>query len=320
MNLGPEEPVAVALGWHDGGAGVALATVLKTWGSSPRPVGSQLAIRADGMFSGSVSGGCVERAVIEAGQAAIGTGRPQLLEFSVADADAWAVGLACGGRIQVLVAPWTAGSAETWRQASDAVAAGDVVGLATDLDTGAVSRVPAPAWPVLDQSAFTVPLAPPPRLLVVGAVHIAQALLPMARLAGWKVALIDPRAGFADPARFPDTEIHLEWPDAALARLAPDARTAIVTLTHDPKLDEPALRAALASPALYVGALGSRRTHEKRVARLREHGLDAGQLERIHAPIGLSIGAATPAEIAVSILAEIVQTLRARTTAPQVQV
>lgn len=148
--------------------------------------------------------------------------------------------------------------------------------------------------------------APAPRLAIVGAVHIAQALAPMATMAGYEVTIIDPRSAFASALRFPAATIIDEWPDEAMARLRPDAQTAVVTLTHDPKLDDPALTAALASPAFYIGALGSTRTHEKRLVRLRELGLDS-QLGRIHAPIGLDLGGRFPTEIAVAILAEIIR-------------
>lgn len=146
---------------------------------------------------------------------------------------------------------------------------------------------------------------PPVRLLIVGAAHIAQALAPMAALAGYAVTVIDPRGAFATAARFPNVDVRVEWPDDALAALIPDARTAVATLSHDPKLDDPALLAALRSPAFYVGALGSRRTHAKRLERLRAAGMSEKQLARIHAPIGLAIDALTPAEIAVSVVAQI---------------
>lgn len=147
---------------------------------------------------------------------------------------------------------------------------------------------------------------PAPRLLIVGAVHISQALAPIAAMAGYEVTIIDPRSAFASAQRFPGVSITDDWPDEAMARLAPDAQTAVVTLTHDPKLDDPALAAALASPAFYIGALGSTRTHEKRVARLRELELDT-ELGRIHAPIGLDLGGRFPTEIAVAILAQIIR-------------
>lgn len=162
-----------------------------------------------------------------------------------------------------------------------------------------------------DQRLFVHVFNPPLRLIVVGAVHISQALAPMAALAGYDVTIVDPRRAFATDARFPGIRMIDDWPDDALRRLAPDHRTAVVTLTHDPKLDDPALIEALRSPAFYVGALGSRRTHAKRVARLTGAGLGEAEIARIHAPVGLDIGAVTPAEIAVSALAEVTAALRA---------
>lgn len=158
---------------------------------------------------------------------------------------------------------------------------------------------------------------PAARMIIVGAVHIAQALAPMAALAGYAVTVVDPRRAFATDARFPGVTVNGDWPDDALAALKPDTRTAVVTLTHDPKLDDPALTAALRSPAFYVGALGSRRTHAKRLERLAEQGLTAAELGRIHGPVGLAIGAVSPAEIAVSILAQVTAMRRTGTDAAQ---
>jgi xanthine dehydrogenase accessory factor len=151
---------------------------------------------------------------------------------------------------------------------------------------------------------------PKPRLLVIGAVHTAQELVPLARSAGYEVTVIDPRTAFGTPARFPNTTIRNDWPNEAVAALAPDRRTALLTLTHDPKIDDPALEAALRSEAFYIGALGSRRTHAKRVERLKEAGFDAAAIGRIRGPVGLAIGAQTPVEIAISIMAEITAVLR----------
>src|SRR5690625_5070343 len=151
---------------------------------------------------------------------------------------------------------------------------------------------------------------PPLRLVIVGAVHIAQALVPMAKLGGYEVTVIDPRRAWATEARFPGTLMITEWPDAAMESLRPDERTAVVTLTHDPKLDDPALLSALRTSAFYIGALGSTRTHAKRLERLRAEGLDEANLERIHGPAGLAIGARSPAEIAVSVMAEMTGVLR----------
>jgi xanthine dehydrogenase accessory factor len=157
---------------------------------------------------------------------------------------------------------------------------------------------------------FVQPFNPPLRLIVVGAVHIAQALVPMAQLAGYDVTVVDPRRAFASDARFPEVTLRHDWPDEAMRALAPDRRTAVVTLTHDPKIDDPALEGALASNAFYVAALGSKRTHASRVARLREYGFTEAQIARVHGPAGLALGAVSPAEIAVSVMAEMTSVLR----------
>jgi xanthine dehydrogenase accessory factor len=203
--------------------------------------------------------------------------------------------------------------------------AGRPVVLATDLASGE-QRLLAPAESEIAREAlrrdeclhheehgrrwFLQPWNASLRMVVVGAVHIAQPLAAMAALAGYAVTIVDPRQAFATAARFPGVTLDGDWPDAALGRLAPDARTAVVALTHDPKLDDPALVVALRSPAFYVGALGSRKTHAARLERLRAHGLSEALLARIHAPVGLAIGARSPAEIAVSILAEVTERLR----------
>ena len=316
--------------WHTAGLGVALATVVRTWGSSPRPVGSHMAVCADGAFAGSVSGGCIEGAVIQEAQAAIDDGQPRLLEFGISDEQAWEVGLACGGRVQVFVEQLTHSQlfprlmalraaqrpAATVTRLADGVQAlveADAVGGDLPLAAADVDRVRAGfaggRSEVLDEAGtlFARVYAPAQRLLIVGAVHISQALAPMAAMAGFDVTVIDPRRAFASTERFPGVTLLDEWPDDAMQRLAPDSQTAVVTLTHDPKLDDPALAAALASPAFYIGALGSSRTHAKRVARLTEQGL-ADQLARIHAPVGLDLGGRYPVEIAVAILAQIIQT------------
>jgi len=325
--------IAQARQWLSLGSPIALATVVETWGSSPRPAGSQLVVDRDSHFVGSVSGGCVEGAVIETALAVIESGDAQQLEFGVTDEQAWDVGLACGGRIKVRVEPLEPGNELINELADDRVARRPAVVLSWfDRDEAMLVHSPdALDDPTLsdavgdalasdiarsvDQQSgpvFVNPFNPPLRMLIVGAVHIAQQLVPMAQRAGYEVTLIDPRSAFASQARFPDVELVLEWPDAALEAAAPDARTAVVTLTHDPKLDEPALEKALRSQAFYIGSLGSRRTHAKRLGRLAELGLEEAELARIHAPIGLDIGARSPAEIAVSILAEVTQRLRQR--------
>ncbi|WP_121063712.1 XdhC family protein [Chachezhania antarctica] len=317
-----------ALTWHRDGKGAALATVIETWGSAPRRAGSQLAVSGDGQIEGSVSGGCVEGAVIFEAADAIADGKHRVLEFGVSDDDAFAVGLACGGTIRVLVEPVGGTlSEDTLAALVDARAKRAALAYAVDLETGQgaltsdgdelASRMRMDRSGVAeDGRTFYAVHNPPLRLILVGAVHIAQALVPMARIAGYDPVLIDPRAAFGSEERFPGERILSDWPDDGIAALGLDPRTALVLLTHDPKIDDPALEAALkADPGtapFYIGALGSTRTHAKRITRLTEQGLTEEQLSRIHAPIGLDIGAADPSEIAVSILAEMTAVLRGK--------
>lgn len=309
-----------ALGWHREGKGAVLATVIETWGSAPRRVGAQLAISGAGEIEGSVSGGCVEGAVIVEALEALEERGARELEFGVSDGDAFAVGLACGGTIRVLVEP--VGSVLPEALLADlcaARAARAPVAYVVDLDTGA-RRLERDGFETrfrMDRSGFEegsrtfVAIHNPPlRLIVVGAVHIAQALVPMARIAGYDPAIVDPRETFGAQARFPGETLLNDWPDEAVEQLGLDSRTALVLLTHDPKLDDPALTLALRSGCFYIGALGSTRTHAKRVARMQEAGFSEAEIARIHGPVGLDIGAAGPSEIAVSILAEMTGVLR----------
>ena len=314
-----------ALAWHRAGTGAVLATVIETWGSAPRRVGSQLAISGTGMIQGSVSGGCVEGAVIMEALEALETGEIKELEFGVSDDDAFAVGLACGGTIRVLVEP--VGPVMPEHLLEDLVAARaarEPIAYVVDLDgsTRWLDRSNFVDRFRMDRSGFEPDSRvfvgihnPPLRLIVVGAVHIAQALLPMARIAGYDPAIIDPRETFGSEARFPGERILNDWPDEAVDTLGLDSRTALVLLTHDPKLDDPALERALRSECFYIGALGSTRTHAKRVERLTQAGFSQAEIGRIHGPIGLDIGASGPSEIAVSIIAEMTRVLRRGPTA-----
>jgi xanthine dehydrogenase accessory factor len=314
------EPAQLALDWALAGRKVALATVVETWGSAPRGVGSQLVIDADGAMEGSVSGGCVEGAVVVAAIDSIAAGKHEVLAFGVSDDEAFAVGLACGGQIKVLVQPVGDGlTLATLQALAEARIAARPIGLATDLATGSsriITAADAPDRFRLDRAGleedgtFITIQNPPLRLIIVGAVHIAQPLVGMARACGYAPVLIDPRGAFGSAARFPGETIIEDWPDEALAALKPDARTAIVTLTHDPKLDDPAIMAALRSDVFYLGCLGSTRTHAKRVARLQAAGFSDADIARIHAPVGLDIGGRQPAEIALSIMAQVTQVLR----------
>ncbi|MTH98542.1 XdhC family protein [Roseibium sp. RKSG952] len=311
-----------ALDWYRNGSGAALATVVQTWGSAPRRVGSQLVISGDGRIEGSVSGGCVEGAVIVEALEAIEEGEARLLEFGVSDEDAFAVGLACGGTIRVLVEP--VGSVLPEPMLAELVAARarrEPLAYEVNVETGqrALRRNAYADRLRMDRSGFeedgqtfVAVHNPPLRLIVVGAVHIAQALVPMARIAGYDPAIVDPRETFASSSRFPGETILTDWPDEAVAKLGLDTRTAVVLLTHDPKLDDPALEAALEANVFYIGALGSTRTHAKRVERMKESGFTVEQIDRIHGPIGLDIGAAGPSEIAVAILAQMTAVLRGK--------
>ncbi len=312
-----------ALSWHRAGTGAVLATVVETWGSAPRPAGSQLAISGEGQIAGSVSGGCVEGAVVAEAMEALRDGQPRLLTYGVSDDDAFAVGLACGGTIRVLVEP--VGGALPEAMLGDLVAARAArrgVAYAVNLtdwtrslndgadDPAVAARLQSDKAGMEADGRLIVPHSAPLRMIVVGAVHIAQPLVAMARLCGYAPTLIDPRETFGAQARFPGEVILSDWPDEAMQSLAPDARTAVVTLTHDPKLDDPALFAALASPAFYIGCLGSTRTHAKRLDRLRAAGVGEAQIARLHAPVGLNIGAKSPSEIALSVMGQITQVLR----------
>lgn len=311
-----------ALAWHRAGRGAALATVVQTWGSAPRRVGAQLVVSGDGQIEGSVSGGCVEGAVVLEAQEALADGRHRVLEYGVSDGDAFAVGLACGGTIRILVEP-VGGSmpVDLLADLVEAQKARAQVAYEVNLTTGngAVLRGVYPERMRLDRSGveedgetFVAVHNPPLRLVVVGAVHITQALVPMAVLAGYDPVVIDPRAAFASPERFPGVTLLEDWPDEAVAALGLDARTALVLLTHDPKLDDPALAVGLREKCFYIGALGSKRTHAQRVERMVAAGFGEQDTARIHGPVGLDIGAAGPAEIAIAILAEMTAVLRGK--------
>lgn len=325
MTVSYDDIPQIALDWHRSGKRAALATVVQTWGSAPRPVGSQLAISGTSEIAGSVSGGCVEGAVVSEALEALEDGQSRILEYGVSDDQAFAVGLACGGTIRVLVEP--VGTALPEPLLADLVAArAERRQVAYVVDTYTWARRLADRDDAVlgdrltvrfrgDQSgfeddSFIAIHNPPLRMAVIGAVHIAQPLMQMARLAGYDAVLIDPREAFGSSTRFPGEEILHEWPDEALKTWGLDARTAVVTLTHDPKLDDPAIVAALRSDIFYLGCLGSTRTHAKRVARLTEQGFSESDIARIHAPVGLDICARSPAEIAVAVMAEITQTLR----------
>lgn len=325
--------------WLAQGKSVAIATVIQTWGSSPRREGARMAITPDGGISGSVSGGCVEGAVFEAAVESLKTNRPRLLHFGVTDETAWDVGLACGGSIEIFVNPLDTEFFKTLRSVLDEEIPaalvtlirgpdekvgreilihgnGDVIASSVDgqsikaaklsmnsLTEGTTQRV------LLEDGIelFIEPLLPTPTLIAVGGAHISIALMELAKTMGYRTIVVDPRKAFGNGQRFPHVDRLIQsWPDEAFQQIPITHNTAVAMLTHDPKLDDPALKIALSSPAFYVGALGSRLTQTKRRQRLLEDGLTEEQLDRIHGPIGIDIQARTPEEIALSILSEIV--------------
>ena len=288
------------------GTPMALATVIETWRSAPCPVGTHMLVHADGAFVGSVSGGCVEGDVLHIASEVIGGAPATVRRYGVADGAAWEVGLPCGGNIAVLVQPVSAAgfSPALFDRIIATNANGETLRIGTDLTSG-LSDV------IVQRSGdqFLNVYAPPKRLLIIGAVEIAVALSGIAQQLGFAVTVIDPRARFLTEDRFPDVARDDRWPDDAVAALKPDSRTAVVTLSHDIKIDDPALVAALASPAAYIAALGSRSSHAARLDRLCALGLAGDQLARIEGPAGVAVNAISAPEIALSIAAGMVRVM-----------
>jgi xanthine dehydrogenase accessory factor len=300
----------------------ALATVVATRRSAPRPVGSKLAVSEGGELAGSVSGGCVENEVYGAAREVLEGAPPQLLSYGISDDQALSVGLPCGGEIDVFVQEPDAAVLE---QALGVLAREERAVVLTDLETGQQRLVRDPELErgrsrllELDgRRTFADVYGPPPRLLVLGAVDTAEALCRAAKTIGWRTIVADARAKFATPERLPSAdELLVAWPDEALAQVQPDHATAVVVLTHDDRFDIPALQGALAGEAFYVGALGSRRNQARRRERLLEAGVPEEAVDRISGPAGLDIGADSPAETALSILAEILAARAGRAGGP----
>jgi xanthine dehydrogenase accessory factor len=303
--------------WLADGEAVAIATVISTWGSAPRPAGSVMAISASGGLAGSVSGGCVESAVVNAAKAVLASHKPQKLHFDVSDETAWSVGLTCGGQMDVLVQP---ADPKIFAELLPRLKADQPMTLSTALSENALG-----SQTLYDDNgallagsaanageALTIPLPASPTLILVGGVHIGIALEKLARSMDFRTVVIDPRKFFTQPGRFDEAgEVLREWPDAAFKQHPITVATAVATLSHDPKIDDPAIIAALRSPAFYVGALGSKRTTAARRERLLAAGLSEAELARLHAPIGLDINAETPEEIALAIMAQVVAEYRA---------
>lgn len=315
--------------WHATGERIALARVVATRRSAPRPIGSKLAVSESGELAGSVSGGCVESEVYDAARDVLRGGQPRLLTYGISDDLALSVGLPCGGEIDVwLDEPGD----ELLRRLEDVSRNDQSAVLLTDLENGSSQLVLHGEDPRADEliraghsrvveldgrRMFADVFGPPPRLLIYGAIDTADALAAAARAIGWHTIVADARAKFATRERMPNAdELIVAWPEDTLAQVQPDHATAIVVLSHDDKFDLPLLVAALSGDAFYVGAIGSRRNQERRRERLLEAGVDESALDRIHGPAGLDLGAQSPAETAVSILAEIMAVRAGREGGP----
>ena len=292
--------------WTREGEDIAIATVVETWGSSPRPLGSKMLVTRSGKMAGSVSNGCIEGAVFDEAQKVLKSGKPEIAAFGVADDVAFEVGLACGGHIEVFIQPLL----PVHTQLIGMLARNEPATLRTNLVTGdAELQQGTPAGTELarrDGDVFVEPFRRPAHLVIIGAIHIAIPLHRLAKLMGYRVTVVDARAKFATEERFPEAdELIVAWPDEAMASIAVDNSTYIVILTHDPKFDLPALRSVLRKDAGYIGAIGSRKTNQNRFDDLRKEGFTEAELARVHGPIGLDLGSRGAEETALGILAEI---------------
>ncbi|MFI5488990.1 XdhC family protein [Micromonospora echinaurantiaca] len=326
--------------WRAAGVGYAVATVVRTWRSAPRQPGAAMAVSAHGEVLGSVSGGCVEGAVYELCLAAIDTGRARTQTYGVSDDDAFDIGLTCGGTIEVLVQPDAATTEPDQVLAAirdgrpvatasvedaqlvlwpdrvagslgdpdlDRAAAQQAAGMLAAGSTGTIRLGRRGEQRRDDVRVFVQSYLPPPRMIVFGAIDYAAAVARIGRFLGYHVTVCDARPVFATRKRFPDADdLVVQWPHTYLESTPVDERTVLCVLTHDPKFDVPLLKVALRTPARYVGAMGSRRTHADRLRRLREEGVAEAALARLHSPVGLDLGARTPEETAVAIAAEII--------------
>jgi xanthine dehydrogenase accessory factor len=292
--------------WTRDGEEVAIATVVETWGSSPRPLGSKMLVTRSGKMAGSVSNGCIEGAVFDEAQKVLKTGEPKLAAFGVADDVAFDVGLACGGHIEVFIQPLNSAHEELIAMLNRNEAATLRTNLVTGETDAARGLPPGTELAKRDGNFFMEPLRRPAQLVIIGAIHIAIPLHRLAKQMGYRVTVIDARAKFATKERFPDAdELIVGWPDEAMSKIAIDPSTYIVILTHDPKFDLPALRSVAGKEAGYIGAIGSRKTNEKRFTALRREGFSDDAIAEIHGPIGLDLGSRGAEETALGILAEI---------------
>ena len=307
-----QEILQTAYEWLKQGNEIALVTVLKTWGSSPRPPGSLLVMRRDGVIAGSVSGGCVEEDLVQRYRdQQLSDNYPTRINYGVNREDATRFGLPCGGRLELLVERLdrAGDDGEHLNQLLDALQQQQLMARHVDLQTGKVSLQTAKAEQDFVYTNIYVRkiFGPQWNMLLIGAGHLSQYVSQMALMLGYRVIVCDPREEYAKGWQVEGTELTTMMPDDAVQHYAKQARSIVVALTHDPKLDDMALLDALQSPAFYVGVIGSLRNCELRRQRLKQLGISPSQLQRLHAPVGLSIGSHTPPEIAVSILAEITQ-------------
>jgi xanthine dehydrogenase accessory factor len=299
--------------WTDEGLRAATATLVRTERSSPREPGAAMAVSERGAVAGSLTSGCVEPALYEEARAVLAGEPARLTSYGIADEEAFEAGLPCGGTVQVFVAE---AERDLIAQLADAVRRDRPIALALtvsgpEVGTQAVVEPDGRTEPALDGDVFFLPLLPRPRMYVFGALDHAAAVARAGSLLGFHVTVCDARSKFLTRERFPEAdELIVGWPDEFLRSAPIDSRTAICVLTHDHKFDVPVLQVALGSDAGYVGALGAKRTNAERAERLRAEGITDEQLARVHAPIGLDIGARTPEEVAVAVAAEIVSVHR----------
>ena len=302
--------------WTKAGEDIALATVVETWGSSPRPLGSKMVVTRSGKMAGSVSNGCIEGAVFEEAQKVLKSREPKVAAFGVADEVAFEVGLACGGHIEVFIQPL----GPVHQQLLAKLQGDEPATLLTNLSSGEAQLIegsaPGSELARREGDVFTEPFRRPAHLVIIGAIHIAIPLHRLAKLMGYRVTIVDARAKFATRERFPEAdELIVAWPDEAMTKLAIDNSTYVVILTHDPKFDLPALRSVLAKDAGYIGAIGSRKTNQNRFDELRSEGFTDEQLSRVHGPIGLDLGGRGAEETALAIMAEVTAVRYGRTGA-----
>lgn len=300
------EVLKSAVAWLDAGRKATLATVVKTWGSAPRPIGAMLVIRDDGHVMGSVSGGCVEDDLIERVKAhQMAGGKPEIVTYGVTAEQAARFGLPCGGTLQLVLEPVKPES--QLKELLATIERHELVARILDMESGSV-KLEAGRWSDVlefDGKILKSVHGPRWRLLIIGAGQTSRFLAQMAQALDYQVTVCDPREEYADEWNLPGAALVRDYPDDVVLQMNPDPHLAVVAVTHDPKLDDAALTEALKSPAFYVGALGSKSNNDKRRARLADFDLSAEEISRLHGPVGLKIGSRTPAEIAISILAEI---------------